>query len=113
MVRERAVYAHCIHLDTADRARMAEAGAAMSFCPTSNLFLGSGLFGWRAAEAAGVQVSLASDVGGGTSLSMLRNMADAYKIQALAGETAQGTADTHSHVELSKDIAGRPSSILR
>ena len=61
-------------------------GAQIAHCPSSNLFLGSGLFDWRAAAAAGVHVSLASDVGGGTSLSMLRNMADAYKMQALAGE---------------------------
>ena len=54
--------------------------------PSSNLFLGSGLFDWRAAEQAGVEVSLATDVGGGTSLSMLRTMADAYKVQAMAGE---------------------------
>ena len=66
--------------------RSPAAGAQIAHSPSSNLFLGSGLFGWRAAEAAGVHVSLASDVGGGTSLSMLRNMADAYKIQALAGE---------------------------
>ncbi len=69
---------------TAPRSRAA--GAQIAHSPSSNLFLGSGLFGWRAAEAAGVHVSLASDVGGGTSLSMLRNMADAYKVQALAGE---------------------------
>ena len=54
--------------------------------PSSNLFLGSGLFDWRAAEAAGVNVSVASDVGGGTSLSMLRNCAYAYKVQAMAGQ---------------------------
>ena len=66
--------------------RSPPAGAQIAHSPSSNLFLGSGLFGWRAAEAAGVNVSLASDVGGGTSLSMLRNMADAYKVQALSGE---------------------------
>src|SRR5690606_15433094 len=54
--------------------------------PSSNLFLGSGLFDWRAATQAGVAVSLATDVGGGTSLSMVRTMADAYRIQALRGE---------------------------
>ena len=86
LLHARSVFAHGIWLDDADRAAIAEAGAQIAHSPSSNLFLGSGLFGWRGAEAAGVHVSLASDVGGGTSLSMLRNMADAYKIQALAGE---------------------------
>ncbi|MDQ2735499.1 MAG: guanine deaminase [Pseudomonadota bacterium] len=86
LLHPKSVFAHGIWLDDVDRAALAEAGAQIAHSPSSNLFLGSGLFGWRAAEAAGVHVSLASDVGGGTSLSMLRNMADAYKIQALAGE---------------------------
>ena len=86
LLHAKSVFAHGIWLDDADRAALAEAGAQIAHSPSSNLFLGSGLFGWRGAEAAGVHVSLASDVGGGTSLSMLRNMADAYKIQALAGE---------------------------
>ena len=66
--------------------RCATAGAQIAHSPSSNLFLGSGLFDWRAAEAAGVAVSVASDVGGGTSLSMLRTLADAYKVQAIAGQ---------------------------
>ncbi len=86
LLHARSVFAHGIWLDDADRAAIAAAGAQIAHIPSSNLFLGSGLFGWRAAEAAGVHVSLASDVGGGTSLCLLRNMADAYKIQALAGE---------------------------
>ncbi|MEO6896718.1 MAG: guanine deaminase [Caldimonas sp.] len=86
LLHSRSVFAHGIWLDDADRAALADAGAQIAHSPSSNLFLGSGLFGWRGAETAGVNVSLASDVGGGTSLSMLRNMADAYKIQALAGE---------------------------
>ncbi|MGZ5236856.1 MAG: guanine deaminase [Caldimonas sp.] len=86
LLNARSVFAHGIWLDDADRAAIAAAGAQIAHSPSSNLFLGSGLFGWRAAEQAGVNVSLASDVGGGTSLSMLRNMADAYKIQALCGE---------------------------
>ena len=86
LLHAKSVFAHGIWLDAADRAAIAAAGAQIAHSPSSNLFLGSGLFGWRGAEAAGVHVSLASDVGGGTSLSMLRNMADAYKIQALAGE---------------------------
>jgi len=86
LLHARSVFAHGIWLDDADRAALAAAGAQIAHSPSSNLFLGSGVFAWRAAHDAGVRVSLASDVGGGTSLSMLRTMADAYKVQALAGE---------------------------
>jgi len=85
LIGPRAVLAHGIWLDTKDRAVLREHGAQIAHSPSSNLFLGSGLFDWAQAEREGVNVSLASDVGGGTSLSMLRNMADAYKIQALQG----------------------------
>jgi guanine deaminase len=87
LLRERALYAHCIHLDAEDRERMAATGAAMSFCATSNLFLGSGLFDLSAARAAGVRVGLGTDVGGGTSLSMLRTMEESYKVCQLAGQS--------------------------
>ncbi len=85
LLNERAVLAHGVWLDDADRAVLHERGAQIAFCPSSNLFLGSGLFGWAAAEQAGVAVSLASDVGGGTSLSMQRTLAEGYKVQAMAG----------------------------
>lgn len=84
LLHARSVLAHGIWLDDADRAALRESGAQIAHSPSSNLFLGSGLFDWRAAEAAGAAVTLASDVGGGTSLSMLRTMADAYKVQAMA-----------------------------
>ncbi|MGH8259787.1 MAG: guanine deaminase, partial [Steroidobacteraceae bacterium] len=84
LVRERAVYAHCIHLDEADRRRMAQAGAAAVFCPSSNLFLGSGLFDIAAADAAGLRFAVATDVGAGTSFSLLRTLGDAYKVAQLA-----------------------------
>ena len=82
----RAVFAHCIWLDDTDRRRMAEAGAAMSFCPTSNLFLGSGLFDYGLARELGVRVGIGTDVGGGTSFSMLRTLAEAYKVLQLEGQ---------------------------
>jgi guanine deaminase len=85
LIGSRAVLAHGIWLDERDRAVLRESGAQIAHSPSSNLFLGSGLFDWAQAQREGVNVSLASDVGGGTSLSMLRNMADAYKIQALQG----------------------------
>ncbi len=81
----RSVLAHGIWLDDADRALLAATGAQVAHCPTSNLFLGSGLMDWRALRQAGVAVSLASDVGGGTSLSLLRTLAAAYQVQALQG----------------------------
>ena len=86
LLRERSVYAHCIHLDAADRERMGETGAAMSFCPTSNLFLGSGLFDADAAKRHRVRVGIGTDVGGGTSLSMLRTLDEAYKVVQLGGQ---------------------------
>ncbi|HEU4846423.1 MAG TPA: guanine deaminase [Burkholderiaceae bacterium] len=85
LLRPRAVYGHCIWLDEADRARMAESGAAAAVCPTSNLFLGSGLFDFARADAAGMRLALATDVGGGTSCSMLQTMNEAYKVARLTG----------------------------
>ena len=85
LLNERAVLAHGIWLDHADRALLAQTGAQVAHCPSSNLFLGSGLLDWAALQDAGVAVTLASDVGGGTSLSPLRTMAEAYKVQALQG----------------------------
>jgi guanine deaminase len=78
LLRERAVYAHCIHLDADDRALMRETGAAAAVSPTSNLFLGSGFFDYAAADVAGMRYGLASDVGGGTSFSPFHTMLAAY-----------------------------------
>jgi guanine deaminase len=96
LLNERAVLAHGIWLDATDRALLRDAGAQIAFCPSSNLFLGSGLFDWSAARAVGFNVSLASDVGGGTSLSMLRTMADGYKVQALASHKLSAWALLHA-----------------
>jgi guanine deaminase len=86
LLHARSVFAHGIWLDDADRTALRTGGAQIAHSPSSNLFLGSGLFGWRQAAEQGVAVSLASDVGGGTSLSMIRTMADAYRVQAMAGQ---------------------------
>jgi guanine deaminase len=96
LLNERAVLAHGIWLDDADRALLHARGAQIAHSPSSNLFLGSGLFGWAAAEDAGVAISLASDVGGGTSLSMIRTMAAAYQVQALAGTRLSAWALLHA-----------------
>ncbi len=85
LLRQPAVYAHCIWLDPEDRKRMAEFGTAAAFSPTSNLFLGSGLFDLRQTLDDGVRVGIASDVGGGTSFSMLRTLAAAYQVSHLNG----------------------------
>ena len=82
----RSIYAHCIWLDDADRQRMADTGATMSFCPTSNLFLGSGLFDLDRAHQLGVRVGIGTDVGGGTSFSMLQTLNEAYKVLQLNGQ---------------------------
>ena len=80
LLRERSVFAHCLHLDDEDRARMASTGGAAAFCPTSNLFLGSGLFDLSAMRTANVRCGLGTDVGGGTSLSLLKTASEAYKV---------------------------------
>jgi guanine deaminase len=85
LLRDNAVFAHCIHLDDDDRRRMAESGAAAAFCPTSNLFLGSGLFDVAATDRAGMRFAVATDVGGGTSFSMLRTLSEAYKVARMRG----------------------------
>jgi guanine deaminase len=86
LLNARGVFAHGIWIDDDDRAALRDHCAQIAHSPSSNLFLGSGLFDWRAAHEAGVAVSVATDVGGGTSLSMQRTLADAYKVQAMAGE---------------------------
>ena len=86
LLHPRSVLAHGIWLNADDHGVLRDAGAQIAFCPSSNLFLGSGLFDWPATAAAGVQVSVASDVGGGTSLSMQRTLADGYKVQASLGK---------------------------
>lgn len=84
----RAVLAHGIHLGERERERVHEAGAALAHCPTSNLALGSGLFDLGVAKdpRRPLRVGLGTDVGAGTSLSLLRTMADAHKVAALRGQ---------------------------
>jgi guanine deaminase len=79
----RSIFGHCIHMTDGEVARMAESGSVAAFCPTSNLFLGSGLFDQARLAGAGVRIALATDVGGGTSYSMLRTAAEGYKVVQL------------------------------
>ncbi|OON64252.1 guanine deaminase [Massilia sp. KIM] len=85
LMRPRALFGHCIWLDDEDFARMAATGSAAAVCPTSNLFLGSGLFDFERADGAGALLSLGTDVGAGTSFSMLQTMNEAYKVARLKG----------------------------
>ncbi len=79
----RSVFAHGIHLYPREHQRLRETGSSISFCPTSNLFLGSGLLDISQLEKEQVNYSVATDVGGGTSFSMLSTLAEAYKVNQL------------------------------
>ncbi|WP_046080314.1 guanine deaminase [Halomonas sp. HG01] len=86
LVGPRSTFAHGIHLDQPMRRRLAVAGANVAFCPTSNLFLGSGLFDRLACREAGLATTLASDVGAGTDLSGLATLKAAYQVGQLRGQ---------------------------
>jgi guanine deaminase len=79
----RSVFGHCIHLQDSEVAELAASRSIAAFCPTSNLFLGSGLFDQARLASAGVRIALATDLGGGTSYSMLRTAAEGYKVLQL------------------------------
>jgi guanine deaminase len=85
LLREGAVFGHAIHLTAREKARLAEAGASVVHCPTSNTFIGSGLFDMGL--TATLPVGLATDTGGGSSFSMLRTMAAAYEVAQLRGQS--------------------------
>ncbi len=86
LVGPRSTFAHGIHLDQEMRGRLAERGANLAFCPSSNLFLGSGLFDRQAAREMALNVTYASDVGGGTDLSGLATLKAAYQVGQLRGQ---------------------------
>ncbi|MFN3614269.1 MAG: guanine deaminase [Rubrimonas sp.] len=83
----RSLMGHCIHLSPRERAAMAEAGAVAVFCPTSNLFLGSGLFDLHGLQAEGVRVAIATDIGAGTSWGLPATLGAAYQIGQLQGRS--------------------------
>jgi len=89
LLGRRAIYGHGIHLTEREWRALHESGTALAHCPTSNLFLGSGLFRWDRARKATrpVRVGLATDVGGGTSLSMLQTLSEAYKVAQMGGHS--------------------------
>ncbi|WIV50032.1 guanine deaminase [Marivivens sp. LCG002] len=81
----RGLYGHSIHLTDREKARLAEVDASLVHCPTSNTFIGSGLFDLMGLSAQGLRIGLATDTGGGSSFSMLRVMAATYEIAQLRG----------------------------
>ena len=86
LVRERSVFGHAIHLSDGELNRLVAAGASLAHCPTSNLFLGSGLFEFGRLRRRGLRIGLGSDVGAGTSLSPLASLNEAYKVSRMVGE---------------------------
>ncbi|MCU1717004.1 guanine deaminase [Pseudomonas sp. 5P_3.1_Bac2] len=86
LIGQRAVFAHAVHLSDEECQRLAETGSAVAFCPTSNLFLGSGLFDLHKMEQQGVRVGLGTDVGAGTSFNQLQSLNEAYKVMQLQGQ---------------------------
>ncbi|WIJ26231.1 guanine deaminase [Devosia sp. RR2S18] len=77
---------HCLHLNHRETGVLAETGSVAVFCPTSNLFLGSGLFDRARLAKMGVRIGIATDIGGGTSFGMLRTMDEGYKVLQLRGD---------------------------
>jgi guanine deaminase len=87
LLSARSVFAHGIHLNDRELGRLRETQSSIAFCPTSNLFLGSGLLDLKRLDAAKVSCSIATDVGGGTSFSMLQTLNEAYKVAQLEGHS--------------------------
>jgi guanine deaminase len=83
----RSIFGHCIHLEQSEVAALAASRSVAAFCPTSNLFLGSGLFDMKRLWDNNVRVALATDVGGGTSYSMLQTANEAYKVLQMNGQS--------------------------
>jgi len=88
LLGKRALFGHCIHLSEREADALSDSGSVAVFCPTSNLFLGSGLFDYQRyrTRQKPLRIATATDVGGGTNYSMLRTMDEGYKVIALNGE---------------------------
>ena len=86
LLGKRSVFAHGVHLHDEECQRLSDTESAIAFCPSSNLFLGSGLFNLKQAEAFDINVGIGSDIGAGTTFSMLSTLNEAYKTQQLRGD---------------------------
>jgi guanine deaminase len=106
LLRKKALFGHAIHLSDREADAMAESGAVAVHCPTSNLFLGSGLFPLKAIKRREkpVTVAVATDIGGGSSYSMFKTMDEAYKIQQLLGERLN-PLESFYHMTLGNAVA--------
>jgi guanine deaminase len=122
LLGERGIYGHAIHLENREVDRLSEVGAAVVHCPTSNTFIGSGLFDLAGLVARKIPVGLATDTGGGSSFSMLRTMAAAYEIAQLRGQalhasqllwlaTAGSARSLHLHNKIGSLSAGMEADI--
>ncbi|HYG91430.1 MAG TPA: guanine deaminase [Azospirillum sp.] len=109
----RSLFGHCIHLEEDEVRRLAETGSVAVFCPTSNLFIGSGLFDMARIKGhrPPVRVALATDVGGGTSYSMLRTAAEAYKVLQLQGQNLPALTAFHIMTRGNAEALGLRGSI--
>jgi guanine deaminase len=85
LLGKRSVFAHGIHLCDSECERLAQTDSAIAHCPTSNMFIGSGLFPMQRLQDHGIKIGMGTDVGGGTSFNMLQTLADGYKMQQLNG----------------------------
>lgn len=106
LLRKKALFGHAIHLSDREADAMAESGAVAVHCPTSNLFLGSGLFPLKAIKRREkpITVAVATDIGGGSSYSMFKTMDEAYKIQQLLGERLN-PLESFYHMTLGNAVA--------
>jgi len=86
LLKRRSVFAHGLHLSNSECARLAEMNSAIAFCPSSNLFLGSGLFNLAQAQKYDINIGFGTDIGAGTSFSMLTTISEGYKTQQLRGD---------------------------
>ncbi|WIY51902.1 guanine deaminase [Devosia sp. YIM 151766] len=95
LLGRKTLLGHCIHLNHRETGILAETGSVAVFCPTSNLFLGSGLFDRERLLNNGVRIGIATDIGGGTSFSMLRTLDEGYKVLQLQGQRLNPFASFH------------------
>ena len=84
LVRENSIFGHCIHLSDKELDILQERNSSVAHCPTSNLFIGSGIFNLKSFNKKKIKVGLATDTGGGTFFSMLKTMSETYKISQLS-----------------------------
>ena len=113
LVSDRTIFAHAIHVSDQELKRLHQSRARIAHCPSSNLFLGSGVMRWRDIEISKIRFGLGSDIGAGTSFSHWQTMADAYKSQRLIGTSltpaelfANATIDAQAVLDVERKPCG-------